>query len=151
MRSLLRLLPWVVIFFSRAQAAEEVIQQVRAADDERIAALIAADPARIDAVDSPQLKYMHSGGDVDTEKSLIDSLQTGHAKYYAVRYDERTFTQISPEIVLMNGRGDFYVLANRKPTHVYLTFLAVWRNEGGGWRFLAWQSCQIPEPKVRKR
>jgi hypothetical protein len=26
-----------------------------------------------------------------------------------------------------------------------LSYLAVWRQEGGQWRFLAWQSCRMPE------
>lgn len=151
MRNLVRILPWVAFLCVHLHAAEDVVATVRAADDERIAALIAADPARINAVDSDQLNYMHSGGDVDTEKSLIESLQTGRAKYYAVRYDVRKFEQVAPEIVLMSGRGDFLVSVNHKPTHVYLTFLAVWRNESGKWKFLAWQSCQVPEPKPRKR
>jgi len=25
-----------------------------------------------------------------------------------------------------------------------LSFLAVWREENGKWRFLAWQSCKLP-------
>jgi hypothetical protein len=26
------------------------------------------------------------------------------------------------------------------------SFLAVWREEKGQWRFLAWQSCKLPPP-----
>ena len=29
---------------------------------------------------------------------------------------------------------------------VDLNFLAVWREEGGSWHFLAWQSCKNPPP-----
>jgi len=27
----------------------------------------------------------------------------------------------------------------------------VWRLEGGKWRFLAWQSCRLPEPAAPAR
>ncbi len=30
-----------------------------------------------------------------------------------------------------------------------LGFLAVWREENGKWRFLAWQSCRIPPPAAK--
>jgi hypothetical protein len=30
------------------------------------------------------------------------------------------------------------------------SFLAVWREEKGQWRFLAWQSCKLPPPAPAK-
>jgi len=32
-----------------------------------------------------------------------------------------------------------------------LNYLAVWRQEGGRWRFLAWQSCKNPSPADAKK
>ena len=31
-----------------------------------------------------------------------------------------------------------------------LSFLSVWREENGKWRFLAWQSCKLPAPAAAK-
>ena len=31
-----------------------------------------------------------------------------------------------------------------------ISFLAVWRFEKGGWKFLAWQSCKIPPASSAK-
>jgi hypothetical protein len=46
----------------------------------------------------------------------------------------------------MTGRGHFKSVSNGQANDLHLGFLAVWREEGGQWRFLAWQSCRLPDP-----
>src|SRR6185503_14156030 len=48
---------------------EKVIAAVRAADDERRAAILAADRSRLDAIFSDALTYTHSSGKIDSKAS----------------------------------------------------------------------------------
>jgi ketosteroid isomerase-like protein len=119
---------------------------VRAADAERVAATLAADPARLGAILSDQLHYTHSNGKTDTKKSYIESLVRRSAVYTGYEYRQRDFLVASADIVLMTGRvlilaGD----ATAQNPHD-LNILAVWRKEAGKWRFLAWQSSKVPPP-----
>ena len=147
MKILLRLLPLLALALLPLRAADEkLLAAVRAADDERVAATIAADRARLEAVFSDELRYAHSSGTVDTKTSYTESMTSGHLKYASIDYVERTFKSVAPGLVLMTGRGHFLAVNNGQTNDLLLSFLAVWREEGGKWRFLAWQSCKLPAP-----
>ena len=119
----------------------------------RSAATIAADAARLGASYSDALHYAHSSGKIDTKASQIAGITTGATKYERVEYKERTFIPAGPGVVLMKG----HVLVHTRnktsgqPGLLDLNYLAVWRQEGGLWRFLAWQSCKNPAPADAKK
>jgi ketosteroid isomerase-like protein len=143
-----------LVFAAAPRAAEDaVIAAVRAADDERIAATIAADAARLGASYSDALHYAHSSGKIDTKASQIAGITTGTTKYERVEYKERAFVPAGPGVMLMKG----HVLVHTRnktsgqPGLLDLNYLAVWRQEGGRWRFLAWQSCKNPAPADAKK
>ncbi len=147
MRSLLLSLAALCLLFSSAAFAEDArTTRLAAADDERVAAMKAADRERLAAVLSDELRYAHSTGVVDTKQSFTESLTAGRVKYLSLDYDERTFTFPAPGIALMAGRGRIRVSLPTGEMEAALSFLAVWREEGGKWRFLAWQSCKLPAP-----
>ena len=130
-------------------AAEDALTAaLRAADDERIAATVAADRARLAAIYSDDLHYAHSNGKVDTKASQIEGLATGPNRFESFTYGERTFTLAAPGLALMKGRvsAGLRNRASGQPGRMELSYLAVWRLEGGKWRFLAWQSSRPPEP-----
>lgn len=145
MKTLLRLLPFLALALVSLHAAEDrVIAAVRAADDERTAATKAGDAARLDAIFSNELHYAHSSGVLDTKASYIKSLVTRSTVYESFNYKERKFVVAAPGIVLMTGRALIKAGSNGVMNENDLNFLAVWREENGKWRFLAWQSCRNP-------
>ncbi len=130
-----------------ARASDDtVIAAVRAADDERVAATMAADPARMDAIFSDQLHYAHSSGKIDTKKSYVESLLTRSTMYTGYDYKQRDFLVAAPDIVLMTAHVIIKAGSATAMNTNDLNILAVWRKEGGKWRFLAWQSCKNPPP-----
>ena len=152
MKSLLRLLPLLALFATTLRAADEkLLAAVRAADDERIAATMAADRARLGAVYSDALRYAHSNGKVDTKASQIQGITTGGNQYERFEHKERTFTPAGPGIVLMQGRVLMHMSSPTGKLVNDLNYLAVWREEKGKWRFLAWQSCKNPPPGDAKK
>lgn len=147
MKMLPRLLLLLILAAGSLSAAEDkLIAAVRAADDERTAATMAADPARLAAIFSDELRYAHSSGRVDTKASYVESLTSRSTVYESFDYKERTFKPAAPGVVLMTGRVVIHSRNNGQPVALDLNFLAVWREEGGRWRFLAWQSCKNPPP-----
>ncbi len=145
MRKLFRLLPFLALLFSPLLAApDSVLDTVRQADDARVAATIAADRAKLSAIFSDDLNYAHSSGMVNDKAAYIDTIVSGHTKYFSIEYEQRKFTPGAPGIVLMIGRCHIKSANDGQPLDLRLNFLAVWRLEGGAWRFLAWQSCRLP-------
>ena len=139
-------LTWVPCI--RAQDPQTV--RIVAADMERVAATKSADREKLDAILSDDLRYAHSSGTVDTKQSYIESLTSGRTKYLTLEYEERTFTFPAPRIALMTGRAHVRVANATGEVDMLLSFLSVWREENGKWRFLAWQSCKLPAPAAAK-
>jgi len=146
---ILCLLPFLALTAWTLQAAgsDAVITAVRAADDARVTATTAGNRAGIGATYSDDLRYAHSSGKVDTKASFTESLVTRATVYASYKYVERNFVPAAPGIVLMNGRAAVKVQQAGGPAQdLELNFLAVWREENGKWRMLAWQSNRPPAP-----
>ena len=143
MKSILLLL---CLFTVILNAEEAPLTAVKAADEARMSAMKSADRDKLTAIFSDDLRYSHSSGVVDTKTSFIDVLTKGTTKYLSVDYEERNFSFPAPGIALMTGRAKFKIGTPNGEIDPTLAFLAVWRLEGGHWRFLAWQSCKLTPP-----
>lgn len=160
MKTLLRFIPLLALLFVSLRAADapaksgttgdKLIAAVTAADDERVAASMAADRPRLEAIFSDELRYAHSSGKVDTKASYVDSIASHHSVYASYDYQNRSFLPAGPGIVLMSGRVLINAGTPEQKNLLDLNFLAVWREENGQWRFLAWQSCKNPPAAVAK-
>ena len=147
MRSLLLpLVAFCLAFSNPASAEDKRDAALAAADAERVAATKSADREKLTAIFSDDLRYAHSSGTVDTKQSYIESLTSGRTKYLTLDYEERAFTFPAPGIALMTGRAHVKVKNATGEVDMVLSFLSVWREENGRWRFLAWQSCKLPAP-----
>jgi hypothetical protein len=151
-KTLLRLLALIAFTAAALPATEDkALAAARAADDERTAATKAADPKRLDAIFSADLHYAHSSGKIDTKASYVKSLVSRNTIYESFDYKDRKFTVAGPGVVLMTGRVLINVVSNGQKVSNDLNFLAVWKEEGGKWRFLAWQSCKNPPADAPKK
>ena len=128
--------------------AAEPKAALEAADTARVAAMRAGDRAALSHAFSDDLRYAHSNGIVDSKASFIDVLATSKTKYLGYDYEERNFSFPAPGIALMTGRARIKVESNSGQMDNVISFLAIWREEQGQWRFLAWQSCRLP-PAVK--
>ncbi|WP_395743889.1 nuclear transport factor 2 family protein [Prosthecobacter sp.] len=144
MKTLITSLLCLVAFVSFAEEAP--LAAVQAADDARVAAMKSPDRDKLGAIFSDELRYAHSSGVVDTKSSFIEVLVKGTTKYQEIDYVERKFTFPAPGIALMTGSANFKIGTQAGMIEPTLAFLAVWRLEGGTWKFLAWQSCKLGAP-----
>ena len=140
------LLTYIALALTFQAFAEENPQlaAVKATDKARVTAMQSPDRDKLSAIFSDDLRYSHSNGVVDTKASFIDILTTGKTKYVGYDYEEQNFTFPAPGIALMSGRAHVKAVTATGEMDSVLSFLAVWREEGGQWRFLAWQSCKLP-------
>jgi len=125
---------------------DHLVAAVRAADDERVAATMAADPARMEAAYSDELHYAHSNGKLDNKKSYLDSIVSRRTVYSGYEYLQRDFQIATPDIVIMTAHVLITAGNGTVPNRIDLNVMAVWRLEGGKWRFLSWLSSKILPP-----
>jgi len=130
--------------FSLRAADDPRQAALKAADEIRVTAMKSADKGKLNEIFSEELRYAHSNGIVDTKASFTDVLVSGRTKYVGYDYEEQSFTFPAPGIALMTGRAHVKAVTATGEMDSVLGFLAVWREEKGQWRFLAWQSCKLP-------
>jgi ketosteroid isomerase-like protein len=141
----------LALFFAGSVPAQDPSQlaAVTAVDDARVQAFTNPTEKALAAVFSDDLHYAHSNGVVDTKPGFIEILTSGKSKYLAYDYVDRKFTFPAPGIALMTGRVNLKVLNAKGEADLAMSYLAVWRQEQGQWRFLAWQSCRLPAPEAK--
>ena len=122
----------------------QLLAALQAADDARVAAMRQPTQDKLQAIFSDDLRYAHSNASIDTKKSFVDVLTSGKTKYIEMTYEQRDFSLPAPSIALMTGRVHVKVEAGQNKLDSVLSYLAVWRLENGNWKFLAWQSCKVP-------
>ena len=136
-----------LLFVVCAHADENVrLTNLKSADAARVAAMKSPTADALNAIFSDDLRYAHSNGIVDTKASFLDVLTTGKTKYVGYDYDEQKFSFPAPGIALMTGKAHVKAVTAAGEMDAVLGFLAVWREENGKWRFLAWQSAKLPAP-----
>lgn len=148
---LLTLVAFCLAFSPCIRAADARTAALTTADDARVTATKAADREKLAEILSDDLRYAHSSGTVDTKQSYIEALTSGRTKYLTLDYEERAFTFPAPGVALMTGRAHVKVVGAAGEADMLLSFLSVWREENGHWRFLAWQSCKLPAAAAVQR
>jgi hypothetical protein len=141
-----RILPLLFLAapLAHIQAADApLIAALAAADDARIGALLNPSESALLAIFSDDLRYGHANGVIETKGSFVESLTHGKIRYLAYENEERNFTFPAPQIALMTGRSRVKVRSGAAENDVTLLYLGVWRLESGQWRFLAWQSSRV--------
>ena len=146
----LRLLPLAALLALialplRAAVPNRMLEAAQKADDARVIALTSGNAAKMAAVFSDDLIYVHSTGKLNHKADLISSITSGDLKYVSLDYEARNFRMASPGLVLVTGRCRVHSISGGTDAHNYLSFLMAYRLEHGVWRFLAWQSCKLTD------
>jgi hypothetical protein len=119
------------------------------ADDARIAAMLNADRVGLEKLLSDDLHYAHSNGKLDSKSSFIDALAAKTTRYQVYALEERKATFPVDGMAILSGRARVEVASAMGEMKATLSYLAVWRREGGQWKLLAWQSCRLLSPEAK--
>ncbi len=129
------------VSFSLRAAVPPVIAAVQA-DQARIKAMMAGDATALGALLSDQLRFAHSDGRVESKVDYVKNLLAGDTAYADVKTSEVETKQIAPDVVFILGAQQMRKRLGPDWSDVNLRYLAVWRNESGVWRLVAWQSAR---------
>lgn len=119
---------------------EEVVQEL---EEQRYAAMLAADVATLDKLLDDALTYTHSSGVVDTKAIYIGGVRDKVWEYKAIsRENERVVTRGGCGLVFCRLRID--LLVRGAPKKIDSNALAVWVQDGEQTRLVAVHSAGIP-------
>ena len=129
----------VCLGMSAAETPAEVVLQ---ADQARLAAMMAGDAAGLGRLMSQALVFVHSDGRIESKADYVKNLLAGDTAYAdATTMEVRTLEPASGVVILIGAQQ---MRKRLGPTwsEVKLRFMSVWRDEGGTWRMVAWQSMR---------
>jgi hypothetical protein len=124
-----------------AAAEPAVISAVRA-DKARLTAMMAGDGDALAKLMSDQLRFVHSDGRVESKADYVKNLMAGDTQYADAKTSELETMQVSPDVVVVLGAQEMRKRLGTEWSNIKLRYLAVWRNESGTWRMIAWQSAR---------
>lgn len=124
-----------------ASAEPAVISALRA-DKARLAAMVAGNGEALARLLSDQLRFVHSDGRVESKADYVRNLKAGDTEYADAKTSELETMQVSPDVVVVLGEQEMRKRLGSTWSEIKLRYLAVWRNENGTWRMVAWQSAR---------
>jgi ketosteroid isomerase-like protein len=131
----------LVLAVPLARAEPAVISALRA-DKARLAAMMAGDAEALGKLMSDQLRFVHSDGRVESKGDYVKNLLAGDTAYADVKTSELETTQVANDVVVVLGVQEMRKRLGPDWSNIKLRYLAVWRNESGTWRMVAWQSAR---------
>lgn len=124
-----------------AASAPKEEKEVLAAMDVFKNALINKDGAALEKLLSPDLAYVHSGGQFQTKAEVIDSVVKGKAAIERLDFSD-TSVRIYGNTALVRGRVELW---HNKNTVIPMNILHVWVNGANGWQLVSRQATRLPK------
>lgn len=116
---------------------------IKQLEDQRYAAMCAADAATLDKLLADSLVYTHSYGGADSKASYLEGIR---AKKWIYRKIERPKEniQVHGDCVIVTGQVRIELLSEGKPKTLNSAYTDVWIKGAKGWQMVAWQSTPLP-------
>ena len=128
---------------AHAHAAESsAVAAVLRADQARLAAMMAGDGAALGKLMSDELKFVHSDGRVESKADYVKNVMAGDTAYAEAKTSDVQAVEPAPNVVVLIGAQEMRKRLGPAWSEIKLRTMAVWRNENGTWRMVAWQSMR---------
>lgn len=125
-----------------ACAAEAPVEIVMRFDAARLKAMAAADGAALGRILSDEVLFVHSDGRSESKADYIKNMTAGDTAYSDLKTADLNARQIAADVVVLTGAQEMKKKLGPTWSEIKLRFISVWRNEGGIWRMVAWQSMR---------
>jgi Domain of unknown function (DUF4440) len=120
----------------------ETIDTVKALEERRYAAMVAADGDTMNELFADALCYTHSHGGMDTKAEYIGNLTSGRAAYRSVHRMSENYVEYD-NAVIISSRVQLEVTAGGIDRTIHAQATITWVRSGGRWQFAAWQSTPV--------
>lgn len=116
---------------------------VLAADDARLAALIAADVDALDHLCARDLVFVHANGRQDDKAAFLEEARSGHIRYRSIVRTATSVT-VSGNVGIVYASTAVEVMMNGERRASPVRYMSVWTNGSGAWKLLAIDNVRPP-------
>jgi ketosteroid isomerase-like protein len=121
---------------------DQARQDVLAADERRVAALVAKDYDAFAATLSDKLVYHHASGKVDTKESYLPQFREGRVTFLESRR-ENVVIDIVGETAICSGVARNELDVDGARISAATKFFSVWARNEDRWQMVAWSSAKM--------
>ena len=107
------------------------------------------DPAKLNALLSDQLMYIHSDGHFNDKASFVSDLMTGVSHFITLELTEQTVTVAGDVGIVLHILTADTQDKDKAPAHVHIRVMQVWQKKADQWELLARQAVPIPAPAAK--
>jgi hypothetical protein len=122
---------------------DQLTSQITAAEQQRCAAMLAGDPAALEAMLHPRLQFHHSNGNVDDRAAFVAKIAAGRILYAALHWEDQRVEPLGPDAALLTGKMITRVRVEGAEKQLFNRVLTVWSRHDGQWRMIAFQSTPL--------
>lgn len=118
------------------------IAEVLRLDTARLTAMGASDGVALAKIFSDDVVFVHSDGRSESKADYIKAMTAGDTAYADLKTADVKARQIATDVIVLTGAQEMRKKLGPTRSEIKLRFMTVWRNEGGTWRIVAWQSMR---------
>ena len=122
---------------------EDLAAAVRAAEQQRCAAMLANDATALDALLDPRLQFAHATGMVDDKHAYLTKMAGGRIVYVGIDWSEEVIAELAPGVALLTGRMATDVKVEGVDKALRNRVMSIWALTDGQWRLVAFQSTPL--------
>ncbi len=122
---------------------DDLTRAIREAEQQRCAAMVANDPATLDAILDPRLHFSHANGGVDDKTVYLTKMASGRIVYTAIDWSEEVVAPLADDVAMLTGRMETAVTVEGNAKLLKNRVISVWGRSEGKWRLIAFQSTPL--------
>ena len=116
---------------------------ILAAENARVEALLRADYDALDRLLGEDLTYTHSTAVLDTKAMFMESLRSGRLRYHQFRHEDPK-VRVLGDIGIINSVARIVAVNRGQENRNHLRVTIVYAKRDGRWQMVAWQSTRMP-------
>ena len=109
-------------------------------EQERLAAMVAADTDTLDRILADDLSYVHTTAAIDTKESLTGGLASGRLNYESITPTAERAVRTYSDSAIVRGGAHVHVNGN----HFSLEYTVVYVNNDDNWQMTSWHATRLP-------
>ena len=122
---------------------DDILKLATELEQKREKAMMSGDGSLLGSMFSEGLSYGHSSGYVESKAGYLKNFVAGHYTYRFIKTTLKNVSAIGHDGLVITGELINEARLFGKEVEMHSVYLAVWRLEGGTWRFLAHQTALI--------
>jgi len=133
----------IALGFALALSAATPEEEVRAAENAWMDAVMKRDIPALERIFTPDLIYAHSTGNIETRDEYIARLKAGKQRYDTMNY-EKTKVAVHGNSVVFHAIARFTGKNDAGAFNDHLMVMHTWVKKGKQWQLAAHQTTRIP-------